>query len=104
VFPGALRLISMRLPHVFPYHPNWKMDACHFAYYELFLVLDHVVPSARGAHRRDPANVVTTSNVRNSAKAGFRLEELGWDLVDEEYVRANGSQAGQCHLPHVSRR
>jgi hypothetical protein len=31
VFPGALRLISRRMPGAFPYHPNWKMDECHFA-------------------------------------------------------------------------
>jgi hypothetical protein len=90
VFPGALRLISTRLPDAFPYHPNWKMDACHFAYYELFPVLDHVVPQARGGHPRDPANIVTTSTVRNSAKAAFMLEELGWSKVDEDYVQAHG--------------
>jgi hypothetical protein len=59
-------------------------------YYELFPVLDHVIPLARGGHRRDPANIVTTSTVRNSAKAGFRLEELGWKLVDDAFVKANG--------------
>jgi hypothetical protein len=76
VYPGALRLISMRLPNDFPWHPNWKMDECHFAYYELFPVLDHIWPRARGG-KNVCENIATTSTVRNSAKANFSLKELG---------------------------
>ena len=35
VFPAALRALSELLPNEFPHHANWRMDACHFAYYEL---------------------------------------------------------------------
>src|SRR6476646_3554515 len=47
VFPGTLRLISRLLPNEFPFHRNWKSDACHFAFYELFPTIDHLVPISR---------------------------------------------------------
>lgn len=77
VFRGALRLLSHLLPTEFPFHPNWKTDACHFAFYELFPTVDHVVPVSRGG-ADDASNWVTTSMLRNAAKANFTLEELGW--------------------------
>lgn len=80
VFPGAMLVISTLLPNDFPTHPNWKMDATHFAYYELWPVLDHVQPVTRGGGKADD-NLVTTSAVRNSAKSNFTLEELGWPLL-----------------------
>jgi len=58
------------------------MDRCHVAYYELFPVLDHVQSLARGGEDTDE-NLVTTSTLRNSAKANFMLEELGWRLLDD---------------------
>lgn len=79
VFPGALRLISKLLPEQFPFHPNWKTDACHFAFYELFPTLDHVIPVSRGG-ADEMENWVTTSMLRNSAKANFILDELAWSL------------------------
>jgi hypothetical protein len=79
VFPGALRLISSCLPEVFPYHPNWKMTETHIAYWELSPTVDHVVPVARGGPDRED-NWATTSMLRNSAKANWLLEELGWTL------------------------
>jgi hypothetical protein len=79
VCPGALRLLSRLLPEQFPFHSNWKADVCHFAFYELFPTLDHVVPVSRGGP--DAAeNWVTTSMLRNSAKANFTLDELGWRI------------------------
>lgn len=83
VFPAALRAISILLPDEFPHHPNWRMDVCHFAYYELSAVVDHMTPRARGG-TNDMDNLVTTSTVRNSAKANFTLEELGWTLLSEQ--------------------
>jgi hypothetical protein len=33
VFPGTLRLLSKLLPEdIFPFHPRWKTDKCHFAF------------------------------------------------------------------------
>ena len=79
VFPGTLRLLAQLLPEQFPFHPNWRTDACHFAFYELFPTLDHVVPVSRGGSDNFE-NWVTTSMLRNAAKANFMLGELNWFL------------------------
>lgn len=80
IFPGTLRLLSELLPLEFPFHANWKTDACHFAFYEMFPTIDHVVPVSRGG-ADDETNWVSTSMVRNAAKANFTLAELGWQLA-----------------------
>ncbi len=80
VFPGVLRVLALRLPGEFPYHPNWKMTETHLAFWELSPTVDHVVPIARGG-RDEESNWVTTSMLRNSAKANWTLEELGWSLL-----------------------
>lgn len=79
VFPGALRLLSVFIPEVFPYHSNWRMVATHPAYWEAAPTIDHVVPIARGGADTD-ANRLTTSMLRNAAKANWTLAELGWQL------------------------
>jgi 5-methylcytosine-specific restriction endonuclease McrA len=79
VFPGALRALAILLTEAFPYHRNWKQSATHPAFYELYPTIDHVVPVARGG-ADDEANVVTTSMLRNSAKANWLLEELHWPV------------------------
>lgn len=90
VFPAALRVMSELLPSDFPHQTNWKMDVCHFAYYELSAVVDHVKPRARGG-TNDMHNLATTSTVRNSAKANFTLDELGWKLLrDHELDKWDG--------------
>jgi hypothetical protein len=33
---------------VFPYHPNWKMEVTHPAYWELTATVEHVVPVCHG--------------------------------------------------------
>jgi hypothetical protein len=81
VFPPTLRLISLALPSEFPFHRNWRMDACHIAFYELAATIDHIVPICRGGNN-SLDNLVTTSMVKNSAKANFTIEELGWSLLD----------------------
>lgn len=80
VFPGLLRLLSKSMPEEFPYHRNWKMSECHIAYYELSPTIDHVMPIARGGVDSE-SNWATTSMLRNSAKANWTLDELGWQLV-----------------------
>jgi len=79
VFPGALRLISVLLPNDFPYHANWKMSETHIAFWELSPTVDHIVPVSRGCADSEE-NWVTTSMLRNSAKANWTLDELGWEL------------------------
>jgi hypothetical protein len=77
IFPGTLRMLSLLMPAEFPYHPNWKQSETHPAFWELYPTVDHVVPLARGG-RDDETNLVTTSMLRNGAKANWLLEELGW--------------------------
>ena len=67
------------MPQEFPAHPNWKMSASHVMYWELCATIDHLVPVSRGG-ADDKSNYVTTSVLRNSAKAHWTLEELGWTL------------------------
>ncbi len=80
VNPGVLRALSVVLPDEFPAHPNWQMTQTHFAFWELFPSIDHVVPVSRGG-ADDDSNWVCTSMLRNSAKAQWTLAELGWELV-----------------------
>lgn len=77
VFPGTLRLLSQLMPEQFPAHKNWKMSESHVVFWELFPTIDHVVPVARGGADEE-RNWVTTSMLRNSAKAQWTLDELGW--------------------------
>ncbi len=79
VFPGVLRLLSHLFPEVVPYHPNGKAGATHPIYWSLQPTLDHVLPLARGG-QDEPANLVTTSMLRNAIKGQWTLEELGWEL------------------------
>jgi hypothetical protein len=79
VHPGVLRLLSIVLPEEFPAHPNWDMGKSHFGFWELFPSIDHLVPVARGG-ADDHTNWVTASMLRNSAKAQWTLDELGWEL------------------------
>ena len=79
LFPPVLRLLSVMLPAAFPFHRNWKMNKTHPAYWELFPTLDHIVPVARGGPDHED-NLVSTSMLRNSAKANWTLEELGWSI------------------------
>ena len=77
VYPGALIALSILLGPSFPYHRNWKQSETHQAFYELYPTVDHVIPLARGG-LNDDSNLVTTSMLRNSTKANWLLEELGW--------------------------
>ena len=79
VFTPVLRILSRLLPSEFPYHPNWKLSACHSAYWHLAPTIDHVIPVARGG-KDDETNWVCTSQLWNSRKAHWTLEELGWKL------------------------
>lgn len=79
VFPPVLRLLSNLMPEEFPFHKNWKMSECHFGYWQLLPTVDHVVPLSRGGEDNE-SNWVCTSQLRNSAKSSWLLQELGWQL------------------------
>jgi len=79
LFPGSLRLIAHLLPHTFPFHPNWKMSETHPAFWQLTPTVDHRTPVCRGGEDSEE-NWLTTSMLRNSAKANWTLEELGWTV------------------------
>lgn len=79
VFPQVFRVLSEVMPEAFPFHPNWKTDVTHPAYWEVGATVDHLVPVTRGG-ADIPENWVTTSMARNSAKMNWMLEELGWSL------------------------
>jgi len=79
IYPPVLRLLSSVLPEAFPYHPNWKTDVTHPAYWEVAATVDHLVAVTRGG-TDDEANLFTTSMAHNFAKMNWTLEELGWNL------------------------
>lgn len=79
VFPGALRLLALKMPEAIPYHLNWKVSETHQAFWHLCATIDHVIPVARGGEDSE-SNMVTTSQLRNSAKSHWLLNEIGWEL------------------------
>lgn len=87
VFPPVLRLLSRLMPEEFPFHPNWKMNECYIAYWQLLPTIDHFVPVSRGGIDEE-ANWVCTSQLRNSAKSIWLLDELGWQLQDPGRIEA----------------
>jgi hypothetical protein len=79
VFPPVFRVISLALPEKFPFHPNWKSDATHPAYWEIGATIDHFEPLSLGG-KHEKSNWRTTSMARNAAKMNWTLEQLGWTL------------------------
>ena len=79
LFPPVLRVLSNVLPAEFPFHPNWKTEVTHPAYWELGATVDHLVPVTLGGADEE-SNWVTTSMSRNSAKMNWTLDQLGWQL------------------------
>lgn len=81
VNPGILKVLSYYLPEDFPYHPHWKMEACHNAYWEFVPTVDHIYPVALGGADSEE-NWATTSMLHNSIKSNWTLEQLQWKLYD----------------------
>lgn len=79
IFPPVFRVLSAVLPVDFPYHPAWKTEVTHPAYWEIGATIDHLVPVTRGG-ADDESNWLTTSMAHNYAKMNWSLEELGWQL------------------------
>lgn len=91
IAPPVLRVLSHLYPDRFPYHPNWKAGMVHPAYLLLCTSLDHVHPGGRGGSWSDPGNLATACWPCNNGKADFTLEEIGWQLLDEQEVRSEWS-------------
>lgn len=81
IFIGTLRIMSLMMPDEFPYHPNWKWERTHPAYWELTASCDHLLPVARGGGN-DIENLVTACYMCNSIKANWTLQELRWELKE----------------------
>jgi 5-methylcytosine-specific restriction endonuclease McrA len=81
VYPPVLKILSKLMPHEFPYQKHWKMSNTHIAWWELIPTIDHQIPVSRGGEDKKE-NWVCTSQLRNSAKSNWTLEELGWELHD----------------------
>jgi hypothetical protein len=80
LFPNVLRIITTEIPEAFPFHKNWKMSDCHIAYWEMMPTYDHILPIARGG-KDIPENIATTSQMMNSIKSNFTLDEIGLKLL-----------------------
>ena len=77
VLPAYLRALSARWPEVVPYHPNWKSDETHEAYWSHTASLEHIDPVAIGGAEAE-GNWITTSMARNQVRSRYSLEALGW--------------------------
>ncbi len=81
VIPPVLRLLSISLGNVFPYHPHGKMSECHLAFWRDIASCDHLIPVAqRGSSKGD--NLVTSCYMCNSVKQSWTVEELRWPILD----------------------
>ena len=79
--PGILKVFSIYFPKEFPYHRNWKMNETHIAYWELVPTINHINPVAIGGKDEDD-NIITTSQLNNSIKSNWTLEQLKWKIYD----------------------
>jgi hypothetical protein len=79
VLAPVLRLLSIALGGVFPYHPHGKMSQCHLAFWRDLASCDHLVPIARFG-KSEESNLVTACYMCNSIKQNWTIEELGWEL------------------------
>ena len=82
IYPPVLKILSVLMKKEFPYQKHWKMSNTHIAWWELIPTVDHVEPVARGGADEEE-NWVCTSQLRNSAKSNWKLEELGWERKEK---------------------
>lgn len=80
LLPAYLRALSALWPETFPYHPNWKSEYTHEAYWSHSASLEHIKPVAIGGIEADD-NWITTSMARNQLRSRFSLEKLGWQVL-----------------------
>ena len=86
VYPPVLKILSHLMPDEFPYQKHWKTSECHIGWWELIPTIDHLIPVSRGG-KDEKENWVCTSQLRNSAKSNWSLEELGWELHDSGDIK-----------------
>lgn len=79
VLPAYLRALSVLWPEVVPYHPNWKSDKTHEAYWTHTASLEHIDAVAVGGAEAE-GNWITTSMARNQVRSRYSLEALGWKV------------------------
>ncbi|MDZ4686443.1 MAG: hypothetical protein SH850_15345 [Planctomycetaceae bacterium] len=81
LFPGVLYLLRHELPAEFPAPPSWRASESHFIYWELWPMVDHIIPIAQGG-TNELSNLCTTSVIHNDQKGHYSLDLLGWALKD----------------------
>ena len=101
VYPPVLKILSNLFKKDFPYQKHWKMSETHIAWWELSPTVDHVDPVAREGADNDE-NWVCTSQLRNSAKSNWTLDELGWKLQDSP-VDSNWDGMMSWFMDYVSK-
>tara|TARA_R110002073_G_scaffold4213_4_gene28044 strand:- start:1580 stop:2155 length:576 start_codon:yes stop_codon:yes gene_type:complete len=82
LFPGIIKILSLKFPEIYKFHKNWKISETHSIYWDLMPTIDHIVPVTQGGGN-EIANLATTSMARNSAKANWSLQEINWELHPE---------------------
>ncbi len=83
LFPPYLRVLSALWPDAFPYHPNWKSELTHAAYWSHTASLEHVASVAIGGAEAED-NWITTSSARNMVRSRYSLDALGWTVLRRE--------------------
>ena len=101
VYPPVLKILSNLFKKDFPYQKHWKMSETHIAWWKLSPTVDHVDPVAREGADNDE-NWVCTSQLRNSAKSNWTLDELGWKLQDSP-VDSNWDGMMSWFMDYVSK-
>jgi 5-methylcytosine-specific restriction endonuclease McrA len=78
----VLRAVSTVWPTEVPWNTNWRTDSTHPIHELRSATFDHVAPHARGGQGDPLDNLVTACSPCNTCKGGYRLEQLGWVLLD----------------------
>ena len=99
VFPPVLKIMSNSLPTNFPYHPHWKMDECHVAYWELYPAVDHVVPLERGGSDDDTNQERPHSKylIQATGRGHYRASDLSAFGSLVSWLLPLGEGAGRNH-------
>jgi 5-methylcytosine-specific restriction endonuclease McrA len=105
IFIPVLRILSSLYPDKVPFHPHWRWNATHPAYWTHGASCDHLVPVSRGGGSVH-ANLITACYQCNSIKQHWLLEELRWNLLppseDPEWDGLSGSYLALCELTSAS--
>lgn len=86
VYTPALRVLSLRLGMIMPFEEHWTREVTHQAYWDLAPTIDHKIPKVRGGSD-ELDNLVCCSQLTNSQKGSWTLEEMGWTLRERGNLR-----------------